>query len=63
MEERILVKVHSDNELSYQYIDKAYSGDWCIIDGKLYKGDKEINEDHEIIDDIKQLMNSKVTIF
>lgn len=49
--------------LSIQVIDGKYPGDWKIQNDKLYKGDKLINDDFEIVDTIKKNANVECTIF
>lgn len=43
--------------------DEAYPGDWEIKDGKLYKGNAEINNNFQIVDEIKEKTNMYATIF
>ena len=38
------------SNMGLQLIDQSYDGNWMISDGKLYKGDVQINENYEIID-------------
>lgn len=40
-------------DISSQYIDKIYPGEWRIVDNCLYKGEYKINDDIEIVDTIK----------
>ncbi|MCX7711765.1 MAG: methyl-accepting chemotaxis protein [Clostridia bacterium] len=56
-------KLNSDMSLGYSYLEKSYPGEWSIKDGKLLKGDKVINEDYTLVDEIKKQTGSFVTIF
>lgn len=49
--------------LGIQLINQKYEGDWNLNNGKLYKGDKLINDDYEIVDIIKSSANVQCTIF
>ncbi len=56
-------KLASDMELGFHMINAEYSGDWSMRNGKMYKGNTLINENYEIVDEIKKLTGSLVTIF
>jgi signal transduction histidine kinase len=51
------------SKLTLQLIDEENSGDWKSENGKLYKGDKLINNDFEIVDLIKKNTDVECTIF
>lgn len=53
----------SNAKLSLQLIDSMYPGEWKLENSKLYKGDKIINDDYEIVDEIKKESNIECTIF
>lgn len=55
-------KLSSDLALGSQLIDNSFPGSWAIRDGKLYKGEKPMN-DNPIVDDIGKLSGDNVTIF
>lgn len=59
----LIDKLNSDSKLGYMYIDAKYPGDWNIVQDKLYKGDKLINDDNELIDIISKQTESPATIF
>lgn len=63
MEERVLAKVASDNELGFQYLNEAQPGEWQIKDGELFKGDEKVNDATGIVDKIKEWTESEATIF
>lgn len=50
-------------KLSYDMINLKYPGDWKVDGGKLYKGNKLINDDTEFVDSVQQATNSPATIF
>ncbi|MCR5666930.1 MAG: cache domain-containing protein [Eubacterium sp.] len=41
----------------------AYDGDWSMTDGVLYKGDKQMSDDFELIDDLKSKTDMDYTLF
>lgn len=51
------------SELTLQLINEKYSGDWKNENGKLYKGNKLINDDFEIVDMIKKSADVECTVF
>ena len=55
--------VESSAKLGYAYLNARYDGDWSIKDGKLYKGEICINDNNEIVDEIKEDTGYLVTIF
>lgn len=65
MIEKLLIdeKLDKDINLAYQLIDEEYIGNWNIKDEKLYKGRTLISENYYIVDKIKGLTDSVVTIF
>jgi Signal transduction histidine kinase len=46
-----------------QLINEKYSGDWKSENNKLYKGNKLINDDFQMVDMIKKSANVECTIF
>lgn len=56
-------KLRSDAALGLELVDQKYPGAWEIKDSKLYKGDKLINDDFALVDEISQLTGDNVTIF
>ena len=48
-------KVQSDLQITYKYIDELIPGDWQIVDGKLRKGDVDIVENYDFIDEVGEL--------
>lgn len=57
----IMLKTNAD--LSMKLINQKYEGDWNLKNDKLYKGNKLINDDFEIVDTIKKSANVQCTIF
>lgn len=51
------------SKLTLQLIDGKYSGNWKSENDKLYKGNKLINNDFEIVDTIKKNADIECTIF
>lgn len=51
------------SNMGLQILNKAYNGDWEIIDGKLYKGMVQINENYNIIDEFTKGTKVLVTVF
>ena len=56
-------KLEGDLHLGYELLNTKYSGGWSVKNGKLYKGDTLINENYYMVDKIKELTGSVVTIF
>jgi methyl-accepting chemotaxis protein len=50
-------------KLSFDLLDQRYPGDWHTLNGKLYKGEKLLNDDTYIVDMVKRSTGSPVTIF
>ena len=48
-------KLQSDIQMTYSYVDALIEGDWEIVDGKLYKGDVNIVENYDFIDEVGEL--------
>lgn len=53
----------TNSNLSNELIHATYQGDWTIRDGNLYKGEKLVNGDIDIVDRIKRSTNAECTIF
>ena len=51
------------SNMGLQLLEKAYPGDWSIVDGMLYKGEILINENYEIIDSFTGGTGVLATIF
>lgn len=49
--------------LGYMLLDEKYPGDWTVVDGKLFKGSKLINEDTVLVDAVKEATGALATIF
>lgn len=45
--------VITTSKLGYAYMEKRYSGDWKVRDGKLYKGDALLNNNNDVSEFIK----------
>ncbi|MCR8658733.1 methyl-accepting chemotaxis protein [Paenibacillus endoradicis] len=59
-----LEKAQSDLLTGYTIIDLQYPGSWHVEEGKLYKGETLINDNHSIVDTIGELTNGDTaTIF
>lgn len=56
-------KLSSDLNYGYSLVDNEYPGDWQARDGKLYKGKTLINDNFEIVDEIKKNTGTLVTMF
>lgn len=56
-------KAKGDLHMAYDYVDTKYPGDWSSSNGKLYKGDQEMNGLFELVDRIGKNTNDTVTIF
>lgn len=56
-------KINTSSNIGYYMIDSKYTGDWVVVDGKLYKGTTLINGNYSIVDEIKNKTESLATIF
>lgn len=56
-------KAKRDIALVEEIIDLKYPGSWDIKEGKLYKGETEINNNFAVVDDIKQLTGDACSIY
>ncbi|WP_034328034.1 methyl-accepting chemotaxis protein [Alkaliphilus transvaalensis] len=61
--EAVIEKANADLKTSLQIIDLKYPGAWSVSDNILYKGDRRINDNTEIVDLLAGLTNNTVTIF
>jgi methyl-accepting chemotaxis protein len=56
-------KLKADSAMGKALLNARYSGDWSIKDGKLFKGDTQMNDNYAIVDSIGELTSDTVTIF
>ncbi|ROR31832.1 methyl-accepting chemotaxis protein [Mobilisporobacter senegalensis] len=53
----------TDSNLSIELVDALYGGQWNVKEDQLYKGDQLINENTELVDNIKNAAGVECTIF
>lgn len=63
VEENVTSQLKISNNSGYRILNEKYQGDWKIEGGNLIKGKKILNEDTELVDNIKTDTNSICTIF
>ena len=51
------------SNMGLQLFERAYEGNWSVKDGKLFKGDTQINENYELIDDFTKGTQVLATVF
>ena len=56
-------KANADMRQSKAFLDLKYEGDWTIKNDTLYKGDKKIDDDFALVDEMGTLTGNNVTIF
>ncbi|SDO38231.1 methyl-accepting chemotaxis protein [Alkalicoccus daliensis] len=56
-------KARSDLDLTYEYLEERFEGEWQIQNGLLMKGDHVINEDYQLADEITDITGGLITIF
>jgi methyl-accepting chemotaxis protein len=56
-------ELNTIHTLGYAYLNDKYPGDWSIRDEKLYKGDKLMEGETEIVDKIQSEAGAAATIF
>jgi methyl-accepting chemotaxis protein len=56
-------KLTGDLAMTKAYFDDKYPGNWSIRDGKLFKGEVQLNDNFQFVDKIGELTGDNVTIF
>jgi methyl-accepting chemotaxis protein len=56
-------KLSGDLAMAMAYVEVKYPGSWSIRDGKLWKGDTEMNGNFTLVDAIGTLTDDTVTLF
>lgn len=51
------------NSLALKYLDARYPGEWAVKPDGLYKGVQKMNENNEILDEIKSATGNMITLF
>lgn len=51
------------SNMGLQLFERAYDGSWSVKDGKLFKGDTQINENYEVIDNFTKGTQVLATVF
>ena len=57
------LKAESNVNSSMEILDLRYPGEWKIVDGNLFKGDKSMDGANDVVSDLAQLSRGQVTIF
>lgn len=60
---RVVEKTKSDLSIGNILLEASYRGEWKTDNGKLYKGNSEINENYILIDVIKKVTGDDASIF
>jgi methyl-accepting chemotaxis protein len=58
-----IIKAKSDLATCAEIVDLTFPGDWRVIDGILYKGEKRLTHENDIVDRLSELTGDTVTIF
>jgi methyl-accepting chemotaxis protein len=56
-------KLKADLAMGKALLNAQYQGEWSIRDGKLFKGETQMNNNFSIVDTIGELTSDAVTIF
>lgn len=56
-------KARGDLNLGKSYLDAKYPGDWAIKNDMLFKGNEQINENFDLVDELGEKTGDTVTIF
>ncbi|QII23367.1 methyl-accepting chemotaxis protein [Bacillus altitudinis] len=56
-------KAKGDLKLGYAYLTEKVAGSWQIKDGKLYKGNTQINNHDTLVDQLAEYTGDTITIF
>ena len=51
------------SNMGLQLFERSYEGSWSVKEGKLFKGDTQINENYELIDDFTKGTQVLATVF
>ena len=62
IEEHTYYLLNSNTRFALELINSKYDGPWNIKGDKLYKGNTLFNENYDIVDEIKELVDAEVTI-
>ena len=57
------MKASADVQSLSEILNNRYDGDWQIKDGKLFKGEQQMDDADALVDSLSQICNGKVTIF
>jgi methyl-accepting chemotaxis protein len=63
MEDNIRDVIINQSALAYRYLDRVWPGPWTVEGGALSKGGVNLEKNHEVVDEIKQLLDAEVTLF
>lgn len=63
LEDVVTDKLVSESNMLIELLDEKTQGDWEFREGVLYKGNERINDNNELVDSMKELTGSQVTIF
>lgn len=63
LEQTAVQNSNANMELSIQYLDSKYPGDWKLKENKLYKGNVIFNGNNEVVDHLALMSNDSVLIF
>lgn len=63
IEQMATEKAKGDLNLGYAYLNEKIAGSWQIKDGKLYKGNTQINDHDKLVDQLAEYTGDTITIF
>lgn len=63
VDKNITAKADSVSKIGLHMVQSRYPGGWNVKDGKLYKGDKLVGENSEVLDEIKEKTSSYASIY
>ena len=61
--QEVLNKSEAVSKLGYRFLDEKFPGDWRMEGNDLYKGEQKISGDFAVVDELKDLSGSMITIF
>ena len=56
-------ELDSNIKIGYRLLNTAYSGEWHLVEGQLYKGETPMEGNYTVVDQIKQDTGAVATIF
>jgi len=63
VDKNVSAKLNSISDLGLDIIKSKYGGEWSVKDGKLFIGQKMLNNNFEVVDALKEKTGSLATLY